>query len=100
MIFWISLIFLLIVVYLSSRSKQDPFSVPKGSSVLLVIAHPDDEAMFFGPTLTAMEELKISVQVLCLSNGNSEGLGKTREKELSSSLRLLGVKNHLTLNLE
>jgi hypothetical protein len=37
--------------------------------VLLVIAHPDDEAMFFSPTLLTMRQLNIEVHVLCLSTG-------------------------------
>ena len=38
--------------------------------VLLVIAHPDDEAMFFAPTLLALAHEQREVHVLCLSTGN------------------------------
>ena len=37
----------------------------------LLIAHPDDEAMFFSPTLLSLTDpsLRNSVQILCLSSG-------------------------------
>ena len=44
-----------------------------GKNILLVIAHPDDEVMFFGPTLIGItnSSAENSVRVLCLSNGAS-----------------------------
>lgn len=43
---------------------------------LLVIAHPDDEAMFFVPTLQSLRaHLHADVRVLCLSNGTVSVLG-------------------------
>jgi N-acetylglucosaminylphosphatidylinositol deacetylase len=38
---------------------------------LLVIAHPDDESMFFAPTLHSLHSQGASVRILCLSNGKS-----------------------------
>jgi len=42
-------------------------------SILLVIAHPDDEVMFFGPTLVGITNATSNnhVRVLCLSNGTA-----------------------------
>ena len=42
-------------------------------NILLVIAHPDDEVMFFGPTLIGITNATADnkVRVLCLSNGIS-----------------------------
>jgi len=51
----------------------------KGPLHVLVIAHPDDESMFFLPTLQSLPPPK---WLLCLSNGDFDGLGKEREKEL------------------
>mmetsp|Transcript_16496 Transcript_16496/g.26800 ORF Transcript_16496/g.26800 Transcript_16496/m.26800 type:complete len:243 (-) Transcript_16496:43-771(-) len=50
------------------------------NKVLLVIAHPDDESMFFVPTIRNF--LRENVHVLCLSSGNADGLGRVREKEM------------------
>lgn len=40
--------------------------------VLIVTAHPDDECMFFGPTILALtqREEPCTVYLLCLSNGS------------------------------
>lgn len=35
----------------------------------VVIAHPDDESMFFAPTLTALKRRGQRAAVLCLSSG-------------------------------
>lgn len=38
--------------------------------VLIVIAHPDDESMFFGPTILSLtKRTDCQVYLLCLSNG-------------------------------
>lgn len=36
---------------------------------LLIIAHPDDESMFFAPTLLYLRDQKQGVVLLCLSEG-------------------------------
>ncbi len=67
--------------------------------VLLVTAHPDDEVMFFGPTLAALcrsnNEKKdgdaVEVMLLCLSYGDYRGGGMERKRELYESCRELGV---------
>lgn len=78
--------------------------------ILLLTAHPDDEAFFFGPTITSLippfavpasssssESDNASgfvtpqVYSLCLSVGNADGLGDIRRRELSDSLDVLGV---------
>ena len=43
----------------------------RGKRICILIAHPDDEAMFFNPTLIALnnKEFGNHVKVLCLSNG-------------------------------
>jgi N-acetylglucosaminylphosphatidylinositol deacetylase len=53
-----------------------------------VIAHPDDEAMFFVPSILQLGAYN-SIHVLCLSNGNYAGLGAIREKELVKSCEVL-----------
>ncbi|PZC80634.1 hypothetical protein B5X24_HaOG214201 [Helicoverpa armigera] len=61
--------------------------------VLVVVAHPDDECMFFGPTIFRLCEQGADVHILCLSNGNFEGKGKIRRKELWEACLELGVPN-------
>lgn len=38
-------------------------------TALIVTAHPDDECMFFAPTIIRLRELNVSVHLLCLSEG-------------------------------
>ncbi|CAB3222228.1 unnamed protein product [Arctia plantaginis] len=59
--------------------------------VLVVVAHPDDECMFFGPTIFRLCEQGVDVHILCLSNGNYEGKGKIRRTELWAACHELGV---------
>ena len=60
-------------------------------SVLLVTSHPDDESMFFGPTIQAAKRMGAQVHILCLSAGNADGLGEVRAKELDAAGVYLGV---------
>ena len=69
---------------------------------ILVIAHPDDESMFFMPTLhTLMNKSAPSdtsgdngsnnneCLILCLSNGNYNGLGMQRTEELKRAASII-----------
>lgn len=68
--------------------------------VLLLTAHPDDECLFFTPTVssllappsvTDLPERNVELYSLCLSAGNADGLGDVRRDELSRSLDVLGI---------
>ena len=72
----------------SLRACDGPVLV--GKRITLLIAHPDDEAMFFGPTLLALAPHN-TVRVLCLSTGDADGLGAVRTHELTASCLTLGV---------
>ncbi|CAF2092992.1 unnamed protein product [Rotaria magnacalcarata] len=64
---------------ISSKSNEE------NGNYLLVIAHPDDECLFFSPILLSLHSNKY---VLCLSNGNNHRLD-----ELRRSCMHLGVKD-------
>lgn len=50
-------------------SEKSSLKIP--GRVLLIIAHPDDECMFFSPTiLTLTRTAPHNVYLLCLSEGN------------------------------
>ncbi|XP_013184105.2 N-acetylglucosaminyl-phosphatidylinositol de-N-acetylase isoform X2 [Amyelois transitella] len=63
----------------------------RAKRVLVVVAHPDDECMFFGPTIFRLCEQGADVHILCLSNGNYEGKGHVRRKELWDACKELGI---------
>ena len=66
---------------------------------LLVTAPPDDEAMFFIPTLRTLlgsrDEGPPLVRVLCLSNGDyrDPSDGPVRARELQKACAVIGVQN-------
>ncbi len=61
---------LAVLVWLIPRS-QDFHSAIEGKTVLLVTAHPDDECMFFAPTLLSIAATSnTKVVLLCLSIGH------------------------------
>ena len=59
-------------------------------AALLAIAHPDDECMFFGPTIACLLS-RLRLHVLCLSTGDADGRGRERSAELYRSCAALGV---------
>ncbi|KAL1878590.1 hypothetical protein VTK73DRAFT_7768 [Phialemonium thermophilum] len=73
---------------------QTRFPTLRNKRICLLIAHPDDEAMFFAPTVLALTKPETGnhVKILCLSSGNADGLGETRKKELVKSGMMLGLR--------
>jgi N-acetylglucosaminylphosphatidylinositol deacetylase len=65
----VPLIFLGFWMYTSTLSAS--FPTLQNKRILLLIAHPDDEAMFFAPTLLALASQGNGnhVKILCLSSG-------------------------------
>jgi N-acetylglucosaminylphosphatidylinositol deacetylase len=87
LIFWVA------TASLTSSSFPPPRNL-YNKRIILLIAHPDDEAMFFSPTLLALTDPALGnhLKILCLSTGNADGLGETRKKELVESAMKLGVR--------
>lgn len=79
----------------AAASARRSLPAPRGRRVCLLIAHPDDEAMFFSPTVLALTRPGAGnhVRILCLSTGDADGLGETRRRELVKSGAVLGVRD-------
>ncbi|XP_050313842.1 N-acetylglucosaminyl-phosphatidylinositol de-N-acetylase [Anthonomus grandis grandis] len=61
--------------------------------VLFVTAHPDDEVMFFGPSIMHyVQKPNCTVYLMCLSSGKNYGMDKVRTNELYESCKILGIK--------
>ena len=58
---------LLLLLVPSWRGVQEAIQTP--GAVLLVTAHPDDETVFFAPSITALHSLGHEVYLLCLTTG-------------------------------
>lgn len=59
-------------------------------SNLLIVAHPDDETIFFGGTLLAMKSR--GWRVIVVTDGNADGQGLNRRHQLAEACRELGVR--------
>ncbi|KAI3401793.1 hypothetical protein diail_8171 [Diaporthe ilicicola] len=70
------------------------FPTLRNRRICLLIAHPDDEAMFFAPAVLALTRPALGnhVKILCLSSGDAAGLGETRKRELVKSGLVLGLR--------
>jgi N-acetylglucosaminylphosphatidylinositol deacetylase len=84
---------------ISSEAENKSRSKPI-KRCLLVTAHPDDECMFFSPAILHLNSLNVKVYIFCLSRGNYDGLGDTREKELFKSAAVLGIPENRVQVLE
>ncbi len=91
-----ALVVLVPVLYMYTASVvTSRFPMLQNKRICLLIAHPDDEAMFFAPTVLALArpETGNHVKILCLSSGNADGLGETRKRELVKSAMVLGLRH-------
>ena len=79
------IIILLSALVIWEFRKQNTHEIQKQfiqiKKVLLIIAHPDDETMFFIPTIKILKNHGIKVFILSLTNGGST----VREHELQAS---------------
>ena len=73
-----------------ASSSARPPSLPR-SHIGFVFAHPDDETLFFLPTILHCLRHQLPVSLLCLSTGNADGLGRTRQKEMIALCRTLSL---------
>ncbi len=62
---------LILVLWLYTAQIAKSFPTLRDKRICLLIAHPDDEAMFFAPAVLALTrpELGNHLKILCLSSG-------------------------------
>jgi len=80
---------LVLIYYVASWYKWKRIKNVKRA--LFVISHPDDECMFFGPSIVSLCSEGAEVYLLCLSAGNHKKKGRKRKKELRESCSALGI---------
>ncbi|KAM6163011.1 N-acetylglucosaminyl-phosphatidylinositol de-N-acetylase [Rhynchocyon petersi] len=73
------------------KSREQAGQLRAEGRTLLVIAHPDDEALFFAPTVLGLASLKHRLSLICFSTGNFYNQGEIRKKELLKSCAVLGI---------
>lgn len=82
---------------LQNRRKNNVLlqSDTRNRRILVVIAHPDDECMFFAPTILSLRQCgQYNLYLLCLSSGNYNQQGRLRQQELMESCRVLGIRQN------
>ncbi|EME85662.1 uncharacterized protein MYCFIDRAFT_82599 [Pseudocercospora fijiensis CIRAD86] len=86
---------LILSLWIFTAYMTRSFPTLVGKRICLIIAHPDDEAMFFAPTLRALTKPDLGNQfvLICFSSGDADGLGHIRKEELVKSALHLGIKS-------
>lgn len=87
------------------NSITSPTPLPiRDSTVYYVIGHPDDEVMFFSPSLVEISKKKHNnhVKIVCFSRGDAvdESFGDIRTQELRNSARIIGIDSEDVIVLE
>ncbi|CAD5206140.1 unnamed protein product [Bursaphelenchus okinawaensis] len=84
-------ILLVVLVNLVVVLKKRRLLVKAGARCLLVVAHPDDECMFFGPTIVSLLAQQCKVYILCVSTGDCYGQGTIRKQEMFNACESIGI---------
>jgi N-acetylglucosaminylphosphatidylinositol deacetylase len=92
---------LIILTPIKNLQSFIPMEIRNTKKFLIVVAHPDDECLFFSPTILGLISREKIGHILVFSTGNSNGLGPIREKELNGSCQKLGIdlSRCISLNL-
>ncbi|KAI9680379.1 MAG: hypothetical protein M1829_001265 [Trizodia sp. TS-e1964] len=87
------LLFLLLAYPLAHSPHLVPAPIQSAKNLLLVTAHPDDECLFFGPSVLSIlaRNANTTGGLLVFSAGNNYGLGETRKAEVQGSCSALGI---------
>lgn len=64
----------------------------KKQDILIAVAHPDDETIFFGGLIQRLSK-DCHVQVYCATNGNSKNMGEERRQDLRKACKQLGAQS-------
>ncbi|SPQ22994.1 639a7789-5f66-48dc-94c0-d87af1cab84a [Thermothielavioides terrestris] len=83
-----------VIAYIvGSDARILPPQLLAAKNLLIVTAHPDDECLFFSPSILGVLDRNRAITggLLVMSTGNNYGLGDVRKKELQGSCKALGI---------
>src|ERR1035438_7598997 len=69
-----------------TSQKKKKNTLPKA---LVIVAHPDDETIFFGGAILS---LRYAWDVVCLTDGDADGKGQKRAEDFKLACKRLGAK--------
>ncbi|GJN69921.1 N-acetylglucosaminyl phosphatidylinositol deacetylase [Purpureocillium lilacinum] len=90
----VPLLLQLVLAYLlGGDARLLPPELLRAKNLLLVTAHPDDECLFFAPSVLGVLDRNHAVKgsLLVMSTGNNYGIGEKRKQELKGSCQALGI---------
>lgn len=91
----LTIIFYSVYLKLKQKKHHNEFM---NKNICILIAHPDDEVMFFGPIIRSLSKIRNRIFILCMTSGDYYGKGGLRVKEMKAScVNLIG--NGKTSNL-
>ncbi|KAI9045500.1 PIG-L family deacetylase [Aspergillus affinis] len=91
----------LLAYLLANDPRLVSYTFRRANSILFVTAHPDDESLFFSPTLLYREDdLSVERSLLVLSSGNYDGEGSTRHNELQAACAVAGIRADRCIGLD
>ena len=94
--FGLNLISYAIILHLNKNISKRIFN----KRICILIAHPDDECMFFGPIIRQLSKFSNKFYVLCMTTGDFYGKGNARIHELKLSCQnLIGDINLIDLKV-
>ncbi|POR31110.1 N-acetylglucosaminyl-phosphatidylinositol de-N-acetylase [Tolypocladium paradoxum] len=78
---------------LGSDARLLPPELLRAKNLLIVTAHPDDECLFFAPSILGVLDRNRDVRggLVVMSTGNNYGIGEQRKQELKGSCVALGI---------
>ena len=74
---------------MSKSKKTKPYR-------LLVVSHPDDETLFFSAAI--LNQNSLPWIVVCVTNGNADGLGAERARQFQAACKKLKIKEAIQLD--
>ncbi|KAF4212834.1 hypothetical protein CNMCM8980_010086 [Aspergillus fumigatiaffinis] len=85
-------LYVLLAYYLGNDPRLVPVAFQEARSILFVTAHPDDETLFFSPSITyRRDDPHVQRALLVISSGNYDGIGERRREEIHDSCSVLGI---------
>jgi len=95
-------VFYIVLLCLSNNQAFIPKEFQQNQyRLLLIVAHPDDECLFFSPSLRVLQkQYHVHLSLLVFSRGNHVGLGDIRARELLGSCRILNIPKERCLSLD
>ncbi|CAI7637637.1 unnamed protein product [Penicillium crustosum] len=91
-VIWALLLYFILAYYLADDPRLVPDIFRHARRPILIVAHPDDETLFFSPSILYHRHAPhVTRSLLVISSGNHNGIGEQRQTEIHKSCAALGI---------